>query len=97
MHIAFHAPLKPPHHPTPSGDREMARLLVRAMERGGFVVELATPFRSLDASGNPQRQRRLSHMGERLADRIIERIDAALCVNAPIFGSPITSTTRRQT
>ncbi|MCW5699734.1 MAG: glycosyltransferase family 4 protein [Rhodospirillales bacterium] len=73
MHIAFHAPLKPPHHPTPSGDREMARLLVRAMERGGFVVELATPFRSLDASGNPQRQRRLSHMGERLADRIIER------------------------
>ena len=38
--IAFHATLKPPDHPTPSGDRTMARLLVGALETAGFEVRL---------------------------------------------------------
>ncbi|MEP7453771.1 glycosyltransferase family 4 protein [Phyllobacterium sp. SB3] len=46
MHIAFYAPLKSPCHPVPSGDREMARLLIRALENAGHKVELVSELRS---------------------------------------------------
>lgn len=46
MRIAFYAPLKPPNHPTPSGDRRVARLLIEALERAGHAVEVASSFRS---------------------------------------------------
>jgi len=42
--IAFYAPVKPPDHPIPSGDREISRLLVKAMERAGHDVTLASRF-----------------------------------------------------
>jgi glycosyltransferase involved in cell wall biosynthesis len=42
MRIAFYAPMKPPTHPVPSGDRQMARLLMQALEQGGHHVELAS-------------------------------------------------------
>ncbi|KXF74921.1 glycosyl transferase [Paramesorhizobium deserti] len=42
MRIAFHAPMKSPAHPVPSGDRQMARLLMRALKQGGHGVELAS-------------------------------------------------------
>jgi hypothetical protein len=32
MRIAFHAPLKPPDHPVPSGDRLVGRLLMAALK-----------------------------------------------------------------
>ncbi len=51
MRIAFYAPLKSPHHPVPSGDRLMARLLIRALELAGHVVEVASEFRSF--AGTP--------------------------------------------
>jgi glycosyltransferase involved in cell wall biosynthesis len=50
MKIAFYAPMKPPDHPVPSGDRQMARLIVRALELAGFEVELASRFRSYGAA-----------------------------------------------
>ena len=34
--IAFYAPLKPPSHPIPSGDREIARNLLKALTLAGF-------------------------------------------------------------
>ncbi|MEM9104248.1 MAG: glycosyltransferase family 4 protein [Pseudomonadota bacterium] len=40
--VAFYAPIKPPDHPIASGDREIARLLVRALERAGHDVWLAS-------------------------------------------------------
>ena len=46
MNIAFYAPMKPPDHPVPSGDRQMARLIMRALALAGFKVELASRFRS---------------------------------------------------
>ncbi|MGL5137767.1 MAG: glycosyltransferase family 4 protein [Beijerinckiaceae bacterium] len=46
MRIAFHAPLKPPTHPTPSGDRKMARLLMAALMQAGHDVRLATELRT---------------------------------------------------
>jgi len=46
MRIAFYAPLKSPNHPVPSGDRLMARLLIRALQMGGHTVQVASEFRS---------------------------------------------------
>ena len=40
MSIAFFAPLKPPGHPTPSGDRAMGRALIAALEAGGAVEQI---------------------------------------------------------
>lgn len=46
MKIAFYAPLKPPDHPVPSGDRTMARSLLKALAQGGADVRLASGLRS---------------------------------------------------
>jgi len=46
--IAFYAPLKSPLHPTPSGDRRIARLFINALEQGGYHVELASQLRTFD-------------------------------------------------
>ena len=35
----FYAPLKPPTHPVPSGDRRVARLLMRAIEAYAGVAK----------------------------------------------------------
>ncbi len=42
--VAFYAPIKPPDHPIPSGDREIARALVAALGKAGYEVEIATRF-----------------------------------------------------
>ena len=52
MRIAFYAPLKSPAHATPSGDRRVAELLVRALRGGGHSVSIASEFRSLDMDGD---------------------------------------------
>ncbi|CBS90496.1 glycosyltransferase family 4 protein [Azospirillum lipoferum] len=49
--IAFYAPLKPVDHPIPSGDRQMARLILRALEATG-PVEVASSLRVYDGSGD---------------------------------------------
>ena len=46
MQIAFYAPLKSPDHPVPSGDRQMARWLIKALECGGHQVVVASQARS---------------------------------------------------
>ncbi|WP_136657386.1 glycosyltransferase family 4 protein [Nitratireductor sp. XY-223] len=38
--VAFYAPLKSPDHPIPSGDREIARLMMRALGIAGYDVSL---------------------------------------------------------
>lgn len=73
MRVAFYAPLKPPTHPVPSGDRRMAQLLMTALARAGHTVDLALRFRSYEGSGELERQTRLAGLGGRLAHRLIER------------------------
>src|SRR3546814_5822148 len=73
MRIAFYAPLKPPTHPNPSGDRQMARMLVQALRHAGHEVHLASRFRSREAAGNEARLQRLQRVGEKLAERLIRR------------------------
>lgn len=55
MRIAFHAPLKPPDHPTPSGDRTMARALMSLLGSFG-EVEVASRLRTRDGRGDPDFQ-----------------------------------------
>lgn len=76
MRLAFYAPLKPPTHPAPSGDRRMARLLMAALAKAGHEVDLACRFRSWDGTGDAARLRRLEALGERLARRLIRRYEA---------------------
>ncbi|MCF4125632.1 glycosyltransferase family 4 protein [Methylobacterium sp. SyP6R] len=49
--VAFYAPLKAPDHPVPSGERTMARLLLRALAAAGFAPDLASRLRTRDADG----------------------------------------------
>ncbi len=53
MKIAMYAPLKPPDHPTVSGDRQMARLLMAAMRGAGHEVDLVSRLRSYAPSPLP--------------------------------------------
>ncbi len=83
MRIAFYAPLKPPDHPVPSGDRRMAQLLVAALEARGHQVELASRLRSRDGAGNPARQMRLAAVAGRLAHRLVRRLQARPAIERP--------------
>jgi len=74
MRVAFYAPLKPPTHPAPSGDRHMARLLMAVLQQAGHEVELAARLRSWDGRGDSERQRRLQQLGEKLARRYLRRL-----------------------
>lgn len=77
MRIAFHAPLKPPDHPVPSGDRLVARLLMAALARGGHDVGLAARLRTWDGAGDAARQARIRDIGARMAARLVRRYRAA--------------------
>lgn len=73
MKIAFYAPMKSPDDPTPSGDRQMAQLLMLALQRGGHDVQLVSKFSSYDGEGSMVRQTRLRDMGVTTATRLIQR------------------------
>lgn len=77
MRIAFYAPLNAPIDGPPSGDRKVALLLTRALERAGHDVELVSTFRSFDGSGEPARQRHLRDQGLAIAHALAGRWDGA--------------------
>jgi glycosyltransferase involved in cell wall biosynthesis len=83
MRVAFYAPMKPPDHPAPSGDRAVARLLLQALAAGGHQVELAARFRSWIKAPDEARQRRLDAVGERLAQRLARRWRARPAAERP--------------
>jgi len=74
MRVAFYAPLKPPTHPTPSGDRRMARLIIDALGQGGHDPILASRFRSHDDGRRPGRAGRLAAFGPALAARAARQL-----------------------
>lgn len=76
MNIAFYAPMKPPDHPTPSGDRLIAQLLLEALRKAGHAPTVAARFRSYEGRGDASRQRRLKAVAQRLAVRLISRLQA---------------------
>jgi glycosyltransferase involved in cell wall biosynthesis len=74
--IAFYAPMKPPDHAIASGDREIARLMVMALEATGFEVEIASRFISYQKRPDDRRFVALKNEGEAEAAQIIENIRA---------------------
>lgn len=74
MRIAFYAPLKPPHHAVPSGDRQIARLYIAALERAGHRVEIVSEFRS--HTKEPAGQVALTAQGEAEAARVLQQLEA---------------------
>ncbi len=73
MRVTFYAPMKPPDHEVPSGDRRMARLLIQALEVGGHEVEVAARLRSWHGVPDVARQARIANLGEALAERLLRR------------------------
>nr|AGJ94019.1 glycosyltransferase [uncultured bacterium] len=71
MRIAFHAPLKPPDHPVPSGDRRVARLMLDALRLAGHEPFVASRLRSFDGDGDAARQARIAAAGAREARRLL--------------------------
>lgn len=49
--------MKPPDHPVPSGDRQVGRLLWRALERAGHRVAYGSEMRIYDGAGDDRHQR----------------------------------------
>lgn len=68
--VAFYAPLKPPDHPTASGDRTMARLFMAALKEAGFDPVVVSRLRTFEPYGDEARQRELHEESEREADRL---------------------------
>ena len=95
MRIAFYAPLKSPDHPVPSGDRQMARLLMRGADavpdiRSNWCRELRS-FLPNPADAGHARQTE-ARGGDRTP------VDGLAAQAArPISGSAITPITRRPT
>ncbi len=73
MRIAFYAPLKPPDHPMPSGDRRIARLFCEALRDAGHEPFLASRLRSYEGAGDPVRQARLGGIARGAAERLLRR------------------------
>lgn len=75
--VAFYAPMKPPDHAVPSGDRLIARLTMTALERAGFAPFLASRLRILDLEGSAAAQARLGAAAEAEAARVAEALGRA--------------------
>ncbi|MCC6469467.1 MAG: glycosyltransferase family 4 protein [Alphaproteobacteria bacterium] len=80
MRVAFYAPLKPPTHPHPSGDRRMARLLLRALKQAGHDVVPASRLRAYDRAGDAQVQAAIAAKGARISAALVRKWRAR---NAP--------------
>jgi glycosyltransferase involved in cell wall biosynthesis len=70
--IAFYAPLKSPNHPTPSGDRTIARGLMNALSELGDV-DLVSELRTRDGMGDAAEQAKLIAQAEVEITRFINQ------------------------
>lgn len=70
MRIGFYAPLKPPDHPAPSGDRRMARLLIGALQGMGHQVNVISTLRSYNRTGDPAREAEIAEQGRVEAEQL---------------------------
>jgi glycosyltransferase involved in cell wall biosynthesis len=76
IRLLFFAPLKAPDHPTPSGDRTVGRLIVRALKRAGYDVALASRLRTRVVAPNLSAQYAKRDKSFAAADRLIARVRA---------------------
>ncbi|MBM3508668.1 MAG: glycosyltransferase family 4 protein [Alphaproteobacteria bacterium] len=83
MRIAFYAPLKPPDHPVPSGDRRMARLLLEALRGLGHAPAVASTFRARAATDDPKTLAAHRARGLDEADRVVAALRALPAAERP--------------
>ncbi|MFY0616328.1 glycosyltransferase family 4 protein [Shimia sp.] len=69
--IAFYAPLKSPHHPVPSGEREIARNFMRVLEHEGHTPVLASELRTFEKRGDAVTQAALIDQAERACTGLV--------------------------
>lgn len=69
--IAFYAPMKSPHSPVPSGDREIARNLMDVIAEGGAKVDLVSELRIYDKAGDADRQNALRAAARQEVQRLL--------------------------
>jgi glycosyltransferase involved in cell wall biosynthesis len=74
--IAFYAPMKPPDHPNPSGDRHIARLTLQALARAGFDATCVSRLRCLDMTGDPAAQATLRADARAESARLMDELAA---------------------
>lgn len=77
MRCLFLAPMKPPDHPLPSGDRAMARLFFRLLGRLGYQVELASRLSTRTTAPSPERWQALEQDAEAELRRVLDAQAAA--------------------
>jgi glycosyltransferase involved in cell wall biosynthesis len=70
--VAFHAPLKPPDHPVPSGDRTVGRHLLAALDEAGLRPEIASTLRSFQAEPDPLRMAEVEAKAEAEVRRLLD-------------------------
>ena len=73
MKVAFYAPLKPPDWPVPSGDRTIARSIIRALTIAGHTVTVAARLRAFNRTGVPERSAQIAQRANRITDGLIRR------------------------
>jgi len=73
MRVLLHTPLKPPDSATPSGDREMARGLVRLLRRLGHTVVMPVASRVAPGVPAPAAHLALERRARREAARLVAR------------------------
>ncbi len=73
MRVLLHTPLKPPDHPVPSGDREMARGFARLLARLGHKVVMPAGSRVPQGVPEPEAHLDLERRSRRQAARLIAR------------------------
>jgi glycosyltransferase involved in cell wall biosynthesis len=73
MRVLLHTPLKPPDHPVPSGDREMARGLARLLAHLGHRVVMPAASRMPAGVPAPQDHLALERRARAQAARLIAR------------------------
>jgi glycosyltransferase involved in cell wall biosynthesis len=73
MRVLLHTPLKPPDHPVPSGDREMARGFRRLLVRLGHKVIMPAMSRVAQGVPEPDAHIELERRARRQAARLIAR------------------------
>ena len=74
MNIAFYAPMKSPHHPRPSGDRRIARLLIKALELSGHHVEVISDLRTWEGKGDQAAQQRICDQAFEVSEQLIKSL-----------------------
>jgi len=74
--VAFYAPMKSPNHPNPSGDRQIARQLIKTLELAGASVEVASELRTYDGAGDSQVQVQTRERGLAEGAALIKRYEA---------------------